>query len=484
MAYTNGSKKILGIILAVYCGLALLIYVAAFPQFRYTEVTGKTVKPSLVIGEITDGKEITQTVKSPADRLMSMAFYAGTYDRANKGIMILTLVNEQGEVIAEEKQDISSVENNRYTTIRFSSPVRTRTGEMLTLSVKTEGCESGSTITVYAGTVTEIGEPGTSSYGPADNALLGGEAFEGMLCVRLAGRNNSDFYITFWIIVLAVLAAAFLLCFVWRRQAEKGKNNPLVMVCTLFTRYQLLFRQLVSRDFKAKYKRSALGLIWSFLNPLLTMIVQYIVFSTLFNSDIEKFPVYLLIGIVFFNYFNEAVSMGMTSITGNASLIKKVYVPKYIYPVSRVISSLINFLLALIPLFLVMIITGTGFRPSLLLLVFDIICLTAFSMGMGLILSTAMTFFQDMQFLWGVISMIWMYFTPLFYPESIIPVNIIGIYRLNPLYQFITFARTCIIKGVSPQPIMYLQCILSAMVVVLLGVFIFKKNQDRFILYL
>lgn len=484
MTYMNGAKKVLGIILAVYCGLALMIYIAAFPQFRYTEYSGKTVKPSTVVGEVVDGMVITQTVKSPADRLRSISFYAGTYDRSNSGTILLTVTNERGEIIAEESKDVSSVKNNMYTTIRFSSLAKSREGEELTLTVKTKDCAPGSAITVYAGTATEVGDPGTSEFGPAGDAVIDGKTFEGMLCVRLDGRSSSSFFITYWIIVLAVLVVAFLLCAIWFGQAKKGKNNPLVMVCTLFTRYQLLFRQLVSRDFKAKYKRSALGLVWSFLNPLLTMIVQYIVFSTLFNSNIEKFPVYLLIGIVFFNYFNEAVSMGMTSITGNASLIKKVYVPKYIYPVSRVISSLINFLLALIPLFLVMIITGTSFRPSLLLLIFDITCLTAFSMGMGLILSTAMTFFQDMQFLWGVISMIWMYFTPLFYPESIIPANIIGIYRLNPLYQFITFARTCIIKGVSPQPIMYLQCILSAMIVVLLGVFIFKKNQDRFILYL
>lgn len=484
MTYMNGAKKILGIIMAIYCGLALMIYVAAFPQFRYTEASGKTVKPSMVTGEITDGKVLTQTLKSPADRLRSIAFYAGTYDRSNSGTIIVSISNERGEVLIEERKDVSAVKNNMYTTIRFSSEVKTHAGETLILMFTTEGCEPGNAITVFAGTSTEVGDLTTSSYGPAGNVTVDGTDFGGMLCVRLDGRSNSMFYITYWVIILVVLAVLFLLCTIWFRQAKKGKNNPLVMVCTLFTRYQLLFRQLVSRDFKAKYKRSALGLVWSFLNPLLTMIVQYIVFSTLFNSNIEKFPVYLLIGIVFFNYFNEAVSMGMTSITGNASLIKKVYVPKYIYPVSRVISSLINFLLALIPLFLVMIITGTGFHASLLLLVFDIICLTAFSMGMGLILSTAMTFFQDMQFLWGVISMIWMYFTPLFYPESIIPAKIIGIYRLNPLYQFITFARTCIIKGISPQPVMYLQCILSAVIVVLLGVFIFKKNQDRFILYL
>jgi ABC-2 type transport system permease protein len=176
--------------------------------------------------------------------------------------------------------------------------------------------------------------------------------------------------------------------------------------------------------------------------------------------------------------------MGMTSITGNASLIKKVYVPKYIYPISKVASSMINFLLALMPLGLVMIITGTGLHPSLLLVVFDVLCFLVFIIGMSLLLTTSMTFFQDTQFLWNVVSMIWMYMTPIFYPESIIPANMFPLYRMNPLYQYITFARTCIIGGVSPAPVMYLKCIASACVVLVLGAVVFKKNQDRFVLYL
>lgn len=479
-----GAKKVLLMIAAIYCALAIVIYAAAFPQFRYTEITGDTVAASTVIGEIVDGDTVTQRLTLPADRLTDISLLTGTYDRTNNGTVILTLASEQGETIAKETFDASAVQNNLYTTIVFSSPVPCRAGETAILSITTQGCSYGNTFTVYAGTSLETDDAGGASIPPANYVLLDGINGEGMLCVRLSGFRDNSFYIIYWVIVLAVLAVTVAICMVWWRQAKQGKNNPLVMVCTLFTRYQLLFRQLVSRDFKAKYKRSALGLIWSFLNPLLTMIVQYIVFSTLFQSDIENFPVYLLIGIVFFNYFSEAVSMGMTSITGNAALIKKVYVPKYIFPISRVISSLINFLLALIPLLLVMVVTGTVFRVFLLLLVFDILCLTGFCMGMGLILSTAMTFFQDTQFLWGVVSMIWMYFTPLFYPESIIPANIIGIYRMNPLYQFVTFARTCIIQGVSPEPMMYLHCIVSAVVVILLGAMIFKKNQDRFILYL
>ena len=214
------------------------------------------------------------------------------------------------------------------------------------------------------------------------------------------------------------------------------------------------------------------------------MAVQYVVFSTLFKSDTPNYPVYLLSGIVFFNFFSEAVSVGMTSITGNASLIKKVYMPKYIYPFSKLFSSLINFGLALIPLFLVMLVTGTAIRPSVLLLLYDIFCLLCFVMGMILLLSTAMTFFQDTQFLWGVISMLWMYLTPLFYPESIIPQSLLTLYHMNPMYQYITFARICIIDGVSPEPMAYLWCLLSSVLVLLLGIWTFKKQQDKFVLYL
>ena len=158
--------------------------------------------------------------------------------------------------------------------------------------------------------------------------------------------------------------------------------------------------------------------------------------------------------------------------------------PKYSYPVSRILSSLVNFALAILPLFLVMLFTGTAFRPSLLLLVFDILCLLGFVTGMGLLLTTAMTFFQDTQFLWGVVSMLWMYLTPLFYPESIIPAQLIGLYHMNPMYQFIYFMRCITLGGIAPNPITYLYCTLSVTALLAAGLWIFRRNQDRFVLYL
>ena len=475
------SKRFLLKLAACYWALVLIIYAAAYPQFRNEVVTSDVPGNDGIVGEVVDGLELRQKVMTEADRLDSVSILSGTYARTNTGTIVLTLEDEAGQVLASAETDISLFADNVYTTIPLSEPLKGQAGRRLTLVISSRNCEPGNAVTFYTGSLWEsTGQPVDET----DFVRINGEPGSDMLCVRLNGVRDLNFYIVYWFIVIGVFLIAALLCTIWWRQAMKGKNNPLVMVCTLATRYQLLFRQLVSRDFKTKYKRSMLGMLWSFLNPLLTMGVQYIVFSTLFKSDIANYPVYLMIGIVFFNFFSEAISMGMTSITGNASLIKKVYLPKYIFPISRVASSLINFGLALIPLFLIVLLTGVEIRPSILLLIFDIICLVVFITGMSLLLTTSMTFFQDTQFLWGVIVMIWMYMTPIFYPESIIPEKLSAVYRLNPLYQYITFARICVIDGISPPPRMYLSCIVSSLVTLALGVMFFRRHQDRFILYL
>ena len=238
------------------------------------------------------------------------------------------------------------------------------------------------------------------------------------------------------------------------------------------------------RDFKTKYKRSVLGVFWSFLNPLLTMCVQYFVFSMIFKSDIPYYAVYLLIGIVTFNFFSEACGMALSSIVGNAPLITKVYMPKYIYPLTRVMSSIINLGISLIPLFLVSILTGVPFKKSVVLSLYFLWCIIIFSLGLGLFLSTSMVFFRDTQFLWGVLSMIWMYATPIFYPESILPDNFKLILKINPLYHFLKNIRICILDGISPEPVAYVGCILIALLALVIGSLVFWKNQDRFLLYL
>ena len=248
--------------------------------------------------------------------------------------------------------------------------------------------------------------------------------------------------------------------------------------------YSFLVRQLVSRDFKTKYKRSVLGVLWSLLNPLLTMSIQYVVFSTLFRSDIENFIVYLLCGIVCFNFFNETTAICLTGIVGNAPLIHKVSVPKYVYPLSRALSSSVNLLFSLIPLLLMLIVTGTPIRPSILLLPFPLLMLFCVTLGVGLILASMMVFFRDTQFLWSIFSMLLMYLTPVFYPETIIPKVLLPIYKLNPLYHVLRFVRTLLIYGISPTAQAYLYCFVLCVAPLAIGALIFHNTQDKFIFHI
>ena len=479
------SKRLMAIWAACYWILAVTIYLVAGQQFHYTAVTSDALSATTTVGELVDGLTITQRLIAPAESLTGFDLMAATYGRSNTGTLHAVFTNNAGEVVAAKDIDIATLPESKYFTIPLDSVAQVQAGDPLTLTLTTTGCKPGNAITIYCGDTIVAGRFDiVQSISEADRYTINGVPGAGKLCVKVNCIRTLTFYRDYWLIIGGAFAALALLCLYWWRGTKDGRNNPLVAVCMLFTRYGFLIRQLVSRDFKTKYKRSALGMAWSFLNPLLTMSVQYVVFSTLFQSDIPNYPVYLLSGIVFFNFFSEAVSMGMTSITGNASLIKKVYMPKYIYPVSRILSSLVNFALAIIPLLLVMLITGTAFTPALLLLIFDMLCLLGFVTGMSLLLTTAMTFFQDTQFLWGVVSMMWMYLTPLFYPESIIPAQFLTVYHMNPMYQYITFARICIIDGVSPEPMAYLWCILSSVVVLGLGILTFKRHQDKFVLYL
>ncbi|MBQ8311600.1 MAG: ABC transporter permease [Clostridia bacterium] len=479
------SRKLLAVLAACYWALVLLIYLVAGEQFHYTAVKSEALSPSSVIGEIVDGVAVTQRLTLPAETTQGLELMVGTYGRTNQGTMHLTLADLDGKTIAYKELDISSFADGTYVPVVFDEPVQLQVETQFLLTITTEGCDHGNAVTLYCGNSVNAGRFDIAQSIEAEELyIIGNQTGMGKLCVKINSIRTLSFYKTYWVVVAVLFVMAAAICVVWWRRALQGKTNPLVSVCTLYSRYDFLLRQLVSREFNKKYKRSVLGVTWSFFNPLLTMLVQYIVFSKLFHSNVPNYPVYLLTGVVFMQFYTTAVSTGMNAITGNASLIKKVYMPKYIYPLSRIISSLINFLISLIPLLLVILITKTPIRPSMLLLVFDILCMLGFVAGMVMLMTTAMTFFQDTQFIWSVLSVMWTYLTPIFYPETIIPTKLLPIYHMNPMYQYIKFARTCIIDGISPEPISYLWCILTSAVVLLLGVLVFKKCQSKFVLHL
>lgn len=252
-----------------------------------------------------------------------------------------------------------------------------------------------------------------------------------------------------------------------------------------FRKYKFLMSQLVIRDFKVKYKRSVLGVLWSLLYPVLTMAVMALVFTNVFKFSTPgvNYLVYLMSGLVLFNYFSEASNLAMSSVVANFSLINKVYMPKYIFPLTKCLFVGINFLLTLIPLYAIIFLTGTGVNWYHLLLPYVFVCLFLFTVGMGFVLSTISVFMRDMFYIYGVIITLWTYLTPIMYDVSIIPEKFQIFMKLNPMYWFLDFARQIILYNQCPGLHNFIYCAIFGVGFLLLGIWIFKKNQDKFIYY-
>ena len=251
-----------------------------------------------------------------------------------------------------------------------------------------------------------------------------------------------------------------------------------------FFKYRSLLIEFVERDIKTRYRRSILGLLWTLLNPLLTMIVMTVVFSTLFRSNIENFPVYILSGYTIYNFFSESTNSAMNSVIGGSSLIKKVYIPKYLFPLSKVLSTVVNLIASFIALLLVMLFTKTTVTANVLLIIFPMLYLFLFSLGIGMILSSLALFFRDIIHLYGVLLTLWMYLTPLFYPLEILPAWTKVIVQINPLTSIIEYTRLITLYGAIPPLELNLICMIPGVISCAFGLWIFYNTQDKFILHM
>ena len=214
---------------------------------------------------------------------------------------------------------------------------------------------------------------------------------------------------------------------------------------------KFLLKQLVKRDLTSKYKDSVLGILWSFLNPLFIMLVVTAIFSMLFGRQIENYPVYFLSGRVIYDFYNSATKGAMQSIRSNANLLKKIYVPKYMFTVSKVCYEFINFLISFVILFGVMLITGASFHITSIFAIIPLALLVILIFGVGLILAVCNTYFSDIGHLYNVFALILMYASALFYPIEIVPARVQIIFTLNPLYSAITCFREAVVYGVIPD---------------------------------
>ena len=479
------QKYILWSLLCIYAIVTIAFYFLGGQQLHVRDVrTDDMVTPTSDVNEIVSGIVISQPFTIEADHITSVSLLTSTYGRENTCSLRVAICRGTEE-LAVAKLPATQIANVDETLFTFSKPLVVVPRETLTLTITSPDGAGANAVTVYFGSSISVSKGSVEKeLDESELAMFNGNPIEGILCFQVNGTEDLLFGSIYWYLV--VLGAILLIVCVLniQRKYKKGISSPILRFIDALRRYGFLMEQLVARDFKTKYKRSVLGILWSFLNPLMMMMVQYVVFSTLFQSNIPNFPLYLLIGIVCFNFFNESTNMCLQSISGNAGLITKVYVPKYIYPVTRVLSSSINLLLSLIPLLLVMFITHTALRPQAILIVFGILCLEIFCLGMGLILASLMVFFRDTQFIWGVLVTILNFATPIFYPESIIPERFMTLYKMNPLYHVIRFIRIVLIDGVSPEPKAYFLCLIVVLVPLVVGILVFKKSQDKFILYI
>lgn len=247
-------------------------------------------------------------------------------------------------------------------------------------------------------------------------------------------------------------------------------------------KHQFLFEELVKRDFKQKYKRTSLGMVWSVLSPLLTLLVMRLVFTDFFGRDTPYYTTYLFSGQLVMSYYRESTIGGMRSLLDNANIFTKVNVPKYIFLLSKNVSALFNFGLTLCVYFLFCALDGITFAPRMILLVYPILCMLLMNIGVGMILSALYVFFRDIQYLYDVFLTLLTYMSAIFYT-----VDRFGdkaeLFLMNPIYCYIKYFRIIMIIGERPSNEYHLLCAFYALFFLVVGCLVYKRNNHQFLYY-
>lgn len=243
--------------------------------------------------------------------------------------------------------------------------------------------------------------------------------------------------------------------------------------------YRFLLFQLIRRDLVARYKRSVLGVAWTMLNPLGTMLIMTLVFSNLFKS-VESYPVYILSGLIVWNFFSQGTNAAMVGLIWGGSLMQRIYLPRTIFGVSAIGTALVNLVIGLVPLTLVMLITGMPIPLTMLFLPVSFLLLTAFTLGFGLLLSALAIYFPDVAEMYQILLTAWMYLTPIIYPEEIIPERFLSLYRINPMYWMLKMFRLPIYAGRLPTFAEVLPALAWSVSFLIFGWLFFTSKSDEY----
>ena len=256
-------------------------------------------------------------------------------------------------------------------------------------------------------------------------------------------------------------------------------KSPAISEVKELFRYRDLLWQLVSRNIKTRYKRSVLGILWTMLNPLLMMMVLTFVFSNLFKFQLPHYATYALAGLALWNFFAQTTTGAMSELIWGGNLMHRIYLPRSIFAVSALGTSLVNLVLTLVPLFVVMLITGTPIRPALLILPLPILLTAMFALGVALTLSRVAAYFADVLEMYQIFLTAWMYLTPIIYPKEILPPQFRWLFNLNPMYHLMEIFRAPLLIGWLAGPKTVLASLAAAVVTLAFGWWYFSRKADE-----
>ncbi|MDY6013467.1 MAG: ABC transporter permease [Paratractidigestivibacter faecalis] len=250
-----------------------------------------------------------------------------------------------------------------------------------------------------------------------------------------------------------------------------------------------ILQQLVTKDFKLRYRRSILGVVWSVLNPLLMMIIMSFVFQYFLRSNLEHYSLYLIVGNITFALMNDATNGGLRSIIDASSLLKKVKVDRWVFPVQKVFSAAVNFAFSLIAVAIVMVFDGVMPTIHVLWFVVGLVLVMLFSIGIGLFIGALAVFFRDMIHLWSVVLTAWTYLTPIFWDLSLLtnsnaPRIVVWIVKANPMYNYLEIMRSAFVYQNNPSVTVLALAAIWAVIALVIGIAVFKKTEHKFILYI
>lgn len=250
-----------------------------------------------------------------------------------------------------------------------------------------------------------------------------------------------------------------------------------------FKKNIFLFQELVKRDFKLKYKGTIMGMGWSVLSPLFTLLIMKIIFTEFFGRNTPHYTIYLFAGNIVMSYFRESTKGGMTSLLANSAILTKINVPKYLFLLSKNVSSLINFLLTVGVFFIFCFFDNIHFSWRMIMLIFPILCLIVMNIGVGMILSCIYVFFRDTSYLYDIFLTLLQYLSAIFYTVDRFSAKVQSLFLLNPVYVIIKYFRVIVIDGNIPSLKYHLLCCGYALLFLLIGSYMYKKYNHQFVYY-